>query len=442
MAKGSQNQKRRKEEYYELAKHVPILGGKLSSLPKGTQLKVYYFISSRIRSGLQGSFSALVSNIAVAIIALGMVISILSCAILEGFKREIADKIYGLSGHIMVTKFDLNRSFEESPFDKNRDIYLHPETVYGLKSIHPIIHKPGLLKSNNDIVGIILKGVEKDYNWELFNKNIVEGTVPHFPDTTYSKEVMVSRRIASALNVKLKDTILLCFVQQSPRFRKIQVSGIYETGLEEFDEHMIMGDAGLIRKLYNLPDSVAGSYEIIVNDFSQLDSISLAVEENLDYDLAYLTVKERYMQIFDWMMLLDRNVLVFLVLIIGVGIFVMVSTLLIMIMERTSMIGLLKAMGARNYQVRRVFLMNGAYLVAKGLLLGNAIGLFLCWIQFQFKLMPLDPNTYYMTSVPIAWTWKMFLVLNVLFAALLMFIQLLPVVMISRIIPAKSVKFN
>jgi lipoprotein-releasing system permease protein len=231
-------------------------------------------------------------------------------------------------------------------------------------------------------------------------------------------------------------------VQQSPRFRKVTVSGIYETGLEEFDEHMIMGDAGLVRRLYNLSDSVAGSYEIIVKDFSQLDSTALAVEENLDYDLAYMTVKERYMQIFDWMMLLDRNVLVFLILIIGVGTFVMVSTLLIMIMERTSMIGLLKAMGARNYQVRRIFLMNGGYLVLKGLLFGNAIGLSICWLQYHFKLMPLDPNTYYMNSVPIAWTWDMFILLNILFATVLMLIQLLPVIMISRISPARSVKFN
>ncbi len=405
-------------------------------------MKVYYFISKRIRSGLQGSFSSLVSNIAVGIIALGMVISILSTSILEGFKTGIEDKIYGLSGHIMITKFDLNRSFEESPFDKNRDIYLHPDSVYGVRSVQPIIHKPGLLKSDTEIVGIILKGVEKNYNWDLFNKNIVEGKTPTFSDTTYSKEVMISRRIANDLHVKLHDTILLCFVQQSPRFRKVNVSGIYETGLEEFDEHMIMGDAGLIRRLYNLSDSIAGSYEIIVNDFSQLDSTALAVEENLDYDLAYMTVKERYMQIFDWMMLLDRNVLVFLILIIGVGTFVMVSTLLIMIMERTSMIGLLKALGARNYQVRRIFLMNGGYLVLKGLLFGNAIGLSLCWLQYHFKFMPLDPNTYYMNSVPIAWTWDTFMLLNVLFATILMFIQLLPVIMISRISPAKSVKFN
>ncbi|MDF2454390.1 MAG: transporter, permease [Cytophagaceae bacterium] len=405
-------------------------------------MKVYYFISQRIRSGLQGSFSSLVSHIAVGIIALGMVISILSWSILEGFKKEIEDKIYGLSGHIMVTKFDLNRSFEESPFDKNRAIYLHPDSVYGLRSVQPIIHKPGLLKSDSEIVGIILKGVEKTYNWELFNKNIVEGKVPAFSDTTYSKEVMISRRIANSLKAKLHDTILLCFVQQSPRFRKVQVSGIYETGLEEFDEHMIMGDAKLIRRLYNLSDSIAGSYEITVKDFSKLDTIALAVEANLDYDLAYMTVKERYLQIFDWMMLLDRNVMVFLVIITGVCLFVMISTLLIMIMERTSMIGLLKALGANDALVRRIFLMNGAYLVLKGLLLGNVIGLTLCWLQYQFKLMPLDPNTYYMSSVPIAWTWDIFVLMNLLFAILLMLIQLLPVIMISRISPAKSVKFN
>ncbi|HSZ72029.1 MAG TPA: FtsX-like permease family protein [Cytophagaceae bacterium] len=405
-------------------------------------MKVYYFISQRIRSGLRGSFSSLVSNIAVGIIALGMVISILSCSILEGFKSEIENKIYGLSGHIMVTKFDLNRSFEESPFNKNRYIYLHPDSVYGVQAVQPIIHKPGLIKSNNEIVGVILKGVEKNYNWELFNKNIVEGRTPAFSDTAYSKEVMISRKIADNLHTKLNDTILLCFVQESPRFRKVQVSGIYETGLEEFDDHMIMGDARLIRRLYNLSDSIAGSYEITVNDFSQLDSTAASVEENLDYDLAYMTVKERYMQIFDWMMLLDRNVLVFLVLIIGVGTFVMVATLLIMIMERTSMIGLLKALGARNYQVRRIFLLNGAYLVFKGLLFGNSIGFLLCWLQYQFKLMPLDPDTYYMSSVPIAWTWFMFIVLNAVYATLLMLIQLLPVIMVSQINPAKSVKFN
>lgn len=384
----------------------------------------------------------MVSQIAIAIIALGMVISILSYSILEGFKREIKDKIYGLSGHIVVTKFDLNRSFEESPFNKNRDIYLYKDSLAGIRSVDPVIHKPGLLKSEQEVVGIILKGVEPDYNWELFAKNRVAGRLPSLNDSVYSQEVMLSKKIASALNVQLDDTILLCFVQDKPRFRKVKVTGLYETGLEEFDEHVIMGDARLIRRLYNMPDSLVGSYEITLNDFSDLDSMALLVEDKLDYDLGYLTVKDKYLQIFEWLMLLDRNVLIFLVLIIGVGTFVMVATLLIMIMERTSMVGLLKALGARNAQIRRIFMLNGAFIVLKGLAIGNAVGLLLCWLQRQFKLMPLDPDTYYMSSVPIAWTWTAFFLLNVLFAFILMLIQLIPVIMVSRINPAQSVKFN
>jgi len=405
-------------------------------------LKVYYFISQRIRSGLKGSFSSLVSQIAVAIIALGMVISILSYSILEGFKREIVDKIYGLSGHIVVTKFDLNRSFEESPFNKNRDIYLFKDSLLGIKSVEPIIHKPGLLKSDQEVVGIILKGVEPDYNWELFSKNNIIGRLPSFNDSAYSQEIMVSKKIANALNTKVDDTILLCFVQDKPRFRKVKITGLYETGLEEFDEHVIMGDARLIRRLYNMPDSLVGSYEITLEHAEDLDSMALLVEETIDYDLGYLTVKDKYLQIFDWLMLLDRNVLIFLVLIIGVGTFVMVATLLIMIMERTSMVGLLKALGARNAQIRRIFMLNGAYIVFKGLFIGNVIGLLLCWLQWQFKLMPLDPDTYYMSSVPIAWTWIPFVLLNILFGTLLMLIQLIPVIMVSQINPAQSVKFN
>lgn len=371
-----------------------------------------------------------------------MVISILSYSILEGFKREIKDKIYGLSGHIVVTKFDLNRSFEESPFDKNRDIYLYQDSLSGIRSIDPVLHKPGLLKSEQEVVGIILKGVEPDYNWDLFAKNKIAGRLPSLKDSNYSQEVMLSKKIANALNTGLDDTILLCFVQDKPRFRKVKVTGLYETGLEEFDEHVIMGDARLIRRLYNMPDSLVGSYEITINDFSELDSMALLVEDQLDYDLGYLTVKDKYLQIFEWLMLLDRNVLIFLVLIIGVGTFVMVATLLIMIMERTSMVGLLKALGARNAQIRRIFMLNGAFIVLKGLAIGNAVGLLLCWLQWQFKLMPLDPDTYYMSSVPIAWTWTAFLLLNVLFAFLLMLIQLIPVIMVSKINPAQSVKFN
>ena len=405
-------------------------------------MKVYYFISQRIRSGLKGSFSSLVSQIAVAIIALGMIISILSYSILEGFKHEIRSKIYGLSGHIVVNKFDLNRSFEESPFSKNREIYIKKDSLEGIKSIDPVIHKPGLLKSDQEVVGIILKGVEPDYNWELFSKSIIAGKIPSLKDSAYSQEIMVSKKIANALNTAVDDTILLCFVQDKPRFRKVKITGLYETGLEEFDEHVVMGDARLIRRLYAMPDSLVGSYEITLHDFSDLDSMALLVEDRLDYDLGYMTVKDKYMQIFDWLMLLDRNVLIFLVLIIGVGTFVMVATLLIMIMERTSMVGLLKALGARNGQIRRIFMLNGAFIVLKGLLIGNAIGLFLCWLQWQFKVMPLDPDTYYMSSVPIAWTWIPFLLLNILFASILMLIQLIPVVMVSKINPAQSVKFN
>jgi lipoprotein-releasing system permease protein len=244
------------------------------------------------------------------------------------------------------------------------------------------------------------------------------------------------------MRLKTGDSLLMFFVQYPPRFKKLAIKGIYETGLEELDDQVIIGDIKLNQNLNNWADTLVGGYEIYIKNFSQLDEVSQKVFEVMDYDMQLEKITDKYLQIFDWLTLLRRNVRIFLVLILFVACFNMVSTIFIMIMERTNMIGLLKALGARNDQVHAIFIYNGLFIILRGMLFGNLIGLGFCALQYYFKLIPLDPENYYMSSVPIEWNWLMIVLLNLLIFVMISLVLVIPVFIISRISPIKAIKFN
>lgn len=405
-------------------------------------MNLYYFFSKRLNTLKKDSFSYLVSRIAIASIAMGLAVMLISFSILEGFQKKIKDKIFSFSGHIQVTKFDTNNSFEESPLSLNTALYRREGIQQAVDKIQTFSMKPGLLKTEEGVSGIVLKGIGKDFYKEKFAENIVEGNLIQYTDTGYSKDIMVSRRMADKMRLVRGDTALIYFLQNPPRFRKLVVSGIYESGLEEFDELIVLGDIRLNQKLNNWADTLVGGYEIFLKDFSLLPEDSRKILNAMDPEMQMELITDKYVQIFDWLSLLDRNVIIFLVLILLVACFNMVSTLSIMIMERTNMIGILKALGAANGQIRSIFIYNGMSLIMKGLLLGNVIGIGLCWIQYYFKLVPLDPENYYMTTVPVEWNWGVIAGLNALTFILISLVLILPVMIISNIQPVKSIKFN
>ncbi len=414
-------------------------------------MNVPVFLARRIRHAPIASFSNTVTKIGIGSIAVGLAVMIVAFAVLFGFKNTIQQKIFLFGAHVQVSKFTLNFSYEGPPLPLHSDLYDHANQINGLQHIQAVATKAGILQTATELNGAVLKGVGKDYDWQLLRESLVAGKVPDITtDSAYSKQILISRRIADQLKLAVNQSVVMYFINSgsqqagrlAPRPRKLTVSGIYETGLEEFDNTVVLGDIRLIQRLNNWgPDSV-GSYEIFVKDFTYLDQTYRNIFDRITPDMRLAKVTEQYRPLFDWMVLLDRNTLVFLVLILFVASFNMVSVLLVLMMERTPMIGLLKALGSPNGMLRQLFLYVGLNMVGWGLLIGNGIGLGLCWLQYQFKLIPLDAKNYYMNYVPISWDWSVILWLNLATVALIAAVLWLPTLVINRIQPVQALVFK
>ncbi len=406
-------------------------------------MNLSYFISKRINKDHEGSFSAPIGKIAVASIAVGLASTLIAFLILRGFQTTIVDKIYGFAGHMQVSRYTLkSTNFDEPPISLTSNFYTHWKEYDFIEHVQPIGYKMGILKTEDAVLGVIFKGVTNTFDSLRFAPSLVQGHFPHFIDSTYSKEVLLSQRIADKLEKSVGDEVIMYVVQNPPRFRQLTISGIYETGLEDFDDRMILGDLGLIQRLNNWPDSLVGGYEVFLEDPSDMVAAEDNMYDVLDSDLYADTAENKYFQIFDWLNMLDRNVAVFLVLILFVASFNMVSFLLILIMERTNMIGVLKGLGASNLLVRRIFSWNGMRLIAKGMLWGNLIAGVLGVIQGQFHLIPLDAANYYMHYVPIYWDWWAILWVNVLTFIVVNLTLFIPTTIIINIRPIAAIKFD
>jgi lipoprotein-releasing system permease protein len=405
-------------------------------------LNLSHFISKRIRDAKSASFTATVIKIAIGSVAIGLAVMIISFAILEGFRETIQTKVFSLGAHLQITKYSAANLYEEEPVSTSSGIYENAQRINGVAHIQQYSLKPALLKTETEVQGVVLKGVGKDFNIAMFDQNMVEGSFISLADTV-SDQVVISKSIATLLKLNINDSFWLYFLQSPPRFRKLKVQGIYETGLEEFDEKIILGDIRLIKELNQWDDSLAGGFEVFIHNFDSIDEVTDRVYEEMEeHDLQVEKITDQHPQLFDWLVLLSRNVNVFLILILTVACFNMVSTLLIMIMERTNMIGLFKALGATNWQIRKIFMYNGMRLILQGLFFGNLIGLGFCFVQYYFRIIPLDTENYYMSFVPIHWNLLIILILNLLTFVMTTFVLLIPTVIITRIKPIKAIKFD
>ena len=401
-------------------------------------------MAQKVRHAPNGSFSATVTRIGIASIALGLAILIIAFAVLYGFKNTIQQKIFLFGAHLQVSKFSNNASYEERALPLNTALYRDSTRIPGVRHIQAVALKAGILKTDDELTGIVLKGVGRDYDWNLFRGSLVAGTVPAVGADTGngSTDLLLSQYIAKQLKVAVGARVLLYFLGDPPRARKMTVVGIYETGLEEVDKTMALGDIRLIQRLNNWgPDSV-GSYEIFVKNFDNLAATTTNVFDVTMPEMRLTRVTDQYRPLFDWMMLLDRNMLVLLSLIGFVASFNMVSVLLVLMMERTPMIGLLKALGGPNALIRRMFVFVGLNMVGWGLLIGNVVGLGFCFIQDRFKLIPLDPKNYFMNFVPIFWHWPTILLLNAATILLIAIVMWIPTLIINRIQPVKAMVFK
>jgi len=418
-------------------------------------------------------------------IAIGLAASIVSFLVMQGFQTAVKNKIYGFSNHLLITKFTMNNGVEEQPFDFEITLQQQPGKFPYVKNVQEYSHKAGLIKTENEVLGIVFKGVGRSFNQNAFAENIVEGRFIHFSDSGYSKEVLLSKVIANKINAKVGDNIILHFFQNPPRFRKMKVVGLYETNLSDyFDAKVLMGDIRMVQQLNGWKNNEAGGLEVAIdlnyfdaftlwknslpigtNKFSEdendtvffeqptnsssfdfdraaLDEAVRQIGDTMDYDLNLESVRDKYIQVFEWLDLVKRQVKILLGVILVVISVNMISVILILVMERIPMVGVLKALGASNRTIRSVFIYNGMSLIAQGLLWGNAIGLGICWLQYQFKIMKLNPHDYYVSYVPIEWSVTTIVGLNLLIFVTVTLVLLLPTRFITKISPVKAIRFD
>ncbi|HOF20479.1 MAG TPA: ABC transporter permease [Bacteroidales bacterium] len=410
-----------------------------------------YFIAERlIRGRREGtSFSRPINVIAIAGIATGLAVMILAVAILTGFKQQIREKIIGFGSSIQIVNLDSNLSFETVPIRQGQEFIPKIRNLPGIKHVQVFATKAGIIKTGDNIQGVVLKGVGSDYDWSYFASSMVEGEVFRVSDSTRTDRVIISRKISDMLRLRTGDSFAMHFVQDPPRMRKFVISGIYETSLEEFDKIYVFCDINHIKRLNGWDDDQVSGFEIFINDFGKLDQMTSAVRSAIGYQLLrdeekfnVISIREKYPQIFDWLNFQDINVIIIILLMLTVAGFNMVSNLLILILEKTNMIGILKALGSHDKTIRGVFLYQAAYLIGKGLFWGNIIGIGLSVLQLKTGLISLDPSSYYIKTVPVNLQMIHIVFLNAGTMAAILVMLLVPSKLISRISPVKAIRYD
>ena len=401
------------------------------------------FIAKRLYNAKENnnSYTRPIIRIAILAVALSVSIMLLSVFILSGFKSEISDKVFGFGGHVSVTKFSYNQSYENDPINYSNEIVSKIESIDDVENIQQFATKAGIIKKEEEILGVIIKGVGQDYNWRFFEKNLVFGELPIY-DSVTSNKVLISENISKKMKLEIGDDLVMYFVQKPTRVRKFIISGIYKTGLTEFDEITVLADIKHIQKLNNWNNNQIGGYEVLLSKIDNLQYNSQLIDETIDFDLKAISIKDKYPQIFDWLRLQDFNVLIILILMLIVGGVNMITSLLIIILEKSRLIGVLKAIGATNWDIRKVFIYNSLYIISSGLLFGNLIALSFSIVQKYFNLIKLDENIYFMSYVPIKI--EFFSLISINFGTIIIcyLILVIPSIVISKISPAKSIKFE
>ena len=409
------------------------------------------FIARRIMGSgdAKRPFSRSIVRIAIFGIALGLAVMLVAVAIVTGFKQEISNKVIGFGSHIQIVNMDSNTSYETVPIERNPQGLAEISSLDKVRHVQQFAIKAGIIKTEENMQGAVLKGVAPDYDWTFIHESLVEGEPLIITDSARSNEVMISETIAGKLGLSVGDRFNMYFIQDPPRARSFLIKGIYRTSMVEFDELYIFSDLRHVQRLNNWEANQVSEYEVLLHDIRDARSVTPEIREILTLQLAQggprlkaIPIQEKYNQIFDWLNLQDMNVVIIIILMLVVAGFNMISGLLIMILERTNMIGILKALGTTDVSVRKIFLYQSGYLALRGLLWGNVIGLLLCFIQDRFRVISLDPASYYLDTVPINFNLLHILILNGGTVLVTFLFLLLPSMIISRISPERTIRFN
>ena len=410
------------------------------------------FIARKIYGGKTDSkqVSRPAIRIATAGVAIGLAVMLISVSVVLGFKHTIRDKVIGFGSHIQVANFMTMQTGDSYPIQMGDSMITVLKSTPGVKHVQRYAMKQGILKTDHDLLGVVFKGIGPEYDTTFLHQNIKQGIIPRFRDDSNGNKILISQSIADKLGVKSNDKIYSYFIDQNGvRTRKFIIAGIYQTNLSQYDDFTCFTDLNTIVKLNGWDRDQATGAELIVKDFDKVDDVESGlvakVNRTLDrYGETYSskTIRDLCPQIFSWLGLLDLNVWIILTLMIAVASVTMISGLLIIILERTVMIGILKAIGARNKTIRHTFMWFAAFIICKGMLIGNLIGLGLITLQRFIGFVKLDPQTYYVNTVPVEYNLPLFIILNVSTLLICLFVLIAPSYLISHIHPAKSMRYE
>ena len=411
-------------------------------------MKLEYFIAKRLTTAKQhkSSISKPIIKIAIAAIAIGIIMMIVSVATGLGLQQKIRQKVSAFNGHIVIANFDDNQSeVSKNPISTKQDFYPKFTTVEGVNHIQAIASKAGIIRTETAFEGIIFKGVGGDYKWENLNEYVIEGKVPSVSGDL-NAEVLISQFLANRLLLKVGDKFNTFFMKEDsnelPNLRVFTISGIYNSGFPEFDATFILGDIRHVQRINRWKPDEVGSFEVFIDDFSKIEQKGEEVYEQTSYMFDSKTIVDKYFYIFEWLQLFDFNILVILVIMIVVATINMVVALLVLILERTQMIGILKALGANNWTVRKIFLFNAFHIILRGLLWGNSIAILMMLAQQNFGIIKLNPENYYVSEAPVYINWFYILLLNLGTIFVSFLVLLVPSFIITKISPVKAIRFD
>jgi len=411
-------------------------------------LNLEHFIAKRLITAKdhKSSISAPIIKIAIAAIAIGIVMMIVSIATGIGLQQKIRQKVSAFNGHIIISNFNGNESDGSiGPVSTNQKFYPKFNAVEGVNHIQAVATKLGIIRTETDFEGITFKGVGKDYKWEYLEEYLIDGRLPKLK-SNLNEEVLISQYLANRLKLKLNDSFNTFFLNEGdsklPKSRRFKIVGIYNSGFQEFDAAFIIGDIRHIQRLNKWNSNQVGSFEIFVDNFTKIDEKGKQVYKEIPSTLNAQTIVEKYYYIFDWLKLFDFNIIVILIIMIIVSTINMVVALLVLILERTQMIGILKSLGSDNWSIRKIFLYNSLYLILRGLFWGNTIGIGLLLIQKKFEIIKLNPESYYVNVAPVEINILYILALNIGTILVCLLVLLIPSYLITKISPAKTIRFD
>ncbi len=410
-------------------------------------LKLDYFIAKRLitTKDHKSSISAPIIKIAITAIALGMIMMMVSIATGIGLQQKIRQKVSAFNGHIIISGYnDNNSDVSTTPVSKKQNFYPKFTSVDGIAHIQAVASKAGIIRTETAFEGIIFKGVGADYDTANLKEYLVAGRLPNFKNTL-NEEVLISQYLANRLGLKNNDKFVTYFMKENGEgynLRNFKIVGVYNSGFQEFDATYVIGDIRHVQRINKWKSDQVGAFEVFVNDFTQIEQKGQEVYQETSSTLDSQTIVEKYYYIFEWLKLFDVNILVILIVMIAVSTINMVVALLVLILERTQMIGILKSLGANNWSVRKIFLYNAAYLIGRGLLWGNGIGLTLLLLQKYFGIIKLNPESYYVNEAPVDINLFYLLLLNIGTIVVCLVVLLIPSYIITKITPSKSIRFE